>query len=104
MMPTPTVLEMAPRILRIYGLSYALLPFNIFATYFFQALMKPNISLAASVARGAVVSGVLILLLPVIAGGDNIWFAMLLTESLVAAFCAWHILRCTINLWRNVRK
>ena len=104
MMPTPTVLEMAPRILRIYGLSYALLPFNIFATYFFQALMKPNISLAASVARGAVVSGVLILLLPVIAGGDNIWFAMLLTESLVAAFCAWHILRCTINLCRKVRK
>ncbi len=104
MTPTPEVVAIAPGILRAYGISYLLLPFNIFATYYFQALMKPDLSLAASVARGAVVSGILILLLPVIAGGDNIWFAMLVTESLVAAFCAWHILRCTANLYRSVRK
>ena len=60
--------------------------------------MKPNISLAASVARGAAVSGVLILLLPVIAGGDSIWYAMLLTEGLVAVFGAWQMIKCTQSM------
>ena len=98
MTPTPTVLQIAPYILRTYGLSYILLPFNIFAAYYFQAMMKADIALIASVARGAVVSGILILLLPVIAGGDSIWYAMLLTEGLVAVFGAWQMIKCTQSM------
>jgi Na+-driven multidrug efflux pump len=45
MTPTAAVLEIAPFILRIYGLSYLLLPFNLFVTYYFQAMMKANISI-----------------------------------------------------------
>ena len=88
---TPAVAEIAPRILRIYGLSYLILPFNIFATYYFQAMMKPNISLTASIARGVVVSGATIMLLPVIFGPDSIWFAMLITELLMAVFGMYYI-------------
>ena len=90
---TPAVAEIAPRILRIYGLSYLILPFNIFATYYFQAMMKPNISLTASIARGVVVSGAAIMLLPVVLGADSIWFAMLITELVMAVFGMYYISR-----------
>ena len=42
MKPTTEILEMAPAIIRCYGLSFILLPLNIFSTYYFQALMKPK--------------------------------------------------------------
>lgn len=93
MTPTPSVLEIAPNILRIYGLSYLLLPFNIFATYYFQAVMKPNISMIVSLARGAVVSGALIILLPIIAGANNIWYSMLITEIVVAVYSTIYMVR-----------
>ncbi len=93
MEPTEVVLKIAPAIIRTYGLSFLILPFNIFSTYYFQAIMKPNISLIVSIGRGAVISGILILLLPVIAGADSIWLAMLITEAVVFAFVAWQMKR-----------
>lgn len=98
MNPTPSVVEIAPSILRAYGISYMLLPFNLFATYYFQAMMKPNISLIASLTRGAVISGALIMLLPMVFGADSIWYAMLITEIFVAVFCAIYMIRCTKEL------
>ena len=94
MNPTPSVMEIAPGILRAYGISYILLPFNLFATYYFQAMMKPSISMIASLARGAVVSGAMILLLPLIFGADSIWYALLITETLVAIYGVWHMIKC----------
>ena len=90
---TPAVAEIAPGILRAYGLSYLILPFNIFVTYYFQAMMKPELSLTASVLRGVVVSGVLIMVLPALLGPGSIWYAMLVTEVVMAAwgiFCMRH--------------
>ena len=91
---TPAVAGIAPRILRLYGLSYLLLPVNIFATYYFQAMIKPDCAMAISLARGAVISGVMILLLPVLFGPDSIWFAMLITEILVAVYGTVYMIRC----------
>lgn len=88
MTPTDAILAIAPTIIRRYGLSFLLLPFNIFSTYYFQALMKPGVSFVVSVGRGAVISGLLIYLLPVVAGADSIWFAMPLTEVIVAVYVA----------------
>jgi len=98
MTPTASVLKIAPGILRAYGISYILLPFNIFATYFFQAIVKSNISMVVSVARGVVISGGMILLMPMIAGSDSIWYAMLITEILVAAYGAWYMVKYTRKL------
>lgn len=86
MTPTEGILAIAPGIIRSYGLSFLLLPFNIFSTYYFQALMKPKTSFLVSVGRGAVISGILICLLPAAAGADAIWFAMPLTELIVAVY------------------
>ena len=86
MSPTEHILAIAPAIIRSYGLSFLLLPLNIFSTYYFQALMKPVTSFVVSVSRGAVISGILIFLLPAVFSGSAIWFAMPLTELIAAVY------------------
>ena len=95
MTPTPSVMAIGPNILRIYGLSYLLLPFNLFATDYFQSIMKPNLSMFASFSRGTVVSAAMIMLVPAFFGADNLWYSMLITELLVASFSLVHMVRCT---------
>lgn len=98
MTPTEEILAIAPNIVRSYGLSFLLLPFNIFSTYYFQALMKPSVSFLVSVGRGAVISGILIYLLPAAAGANAIWFAMPVTELIVAIAVAAAMLRYSRQL------
>ena len=86
MAPTDSILRIAPSIIRSYSISYLLLPLNIFSTYYFQAILRPATSFIVSVARGAVISGILILVLPAIASADAIWFAMPITELVVAVY------------------
>lgn len=88
MTPDAEILRIAPEIMGRYGLSFLLLPINIFSTYYFQALMKPGASFVVSVSRGMVISGALIFLLPVVAGADSLWFAMPVTELIVAVYVA----------------
>ncbi len=80
MNPTQQVLMIAPTIIRLYSISFVLLPFNIYATYYFQSTMKANIAFIIAVTRGVVISGGLILLLPLIASPNSIWLAMPITE------------------------
>ncbi|MDO4281292.1 MAG: MATE family efflux transporter [Peptococcaceae bacterium] len=86
MKPTDAILAMAPAIIRTYSLSFMLLPLNIFSTYYFQVLMKPRTAFIVSVSRGFVISGLLILLLPIVASPSAIWLAMPITELVVAFF------------------
>lgn len=95
MAPTPEILSMAPAIVRTYALSFLLLPFNIFSTYYFQAIIQPKAAFVVSVARGLVISGVLILTLPVLVSADAIWFAMPITELLAALYAAGAIRKYT---------
>ena len=97
MTPTQEVLQIAPTIIRCYGLSFLLLPFNIFSTYYFQAIMKPAYAFTVSVSRGLIISGILIFLLPAAAGANALWFAMPLTELLVAVYVAVMIMRSSKN-------
>ena len=98
MTPTDSILEIAPAIVRSYAISFLLLPLNIFSTYYFQALMKPTTSFSVSVSRGAVISGILIMLLPAIAPAESIWFAMPITELVVAIYVAVMMSRYTKQL------
>ena len=95
MSPTPAILTMAPAIIRTYALSFLLLPFNIFSTYYFQSILRPRAAFIVSVARGLVISGALILALPAVVGPDAIWFAMPVTELLTAVYTALAIRRYT---------
>lgn len=96
--PTPEILTIAPAIIRTYALSFLLLPFNIFSTYYFQAIMKPKAAFIVSVARGLVISGVLILVLPALVSADALWFAMPVTELLTALYTAAALRRYTRGL------
>ena len=98
MTPTESILQMAPAIIRSYGISFLLLPLNVFSTYYFQAILRPATSFVVSVARGAVISGALILLLPAIAPASTIWFAIPITELLVAVYVVAMMLRYTRRL------
>ncbi|MCI8285484.1 MAG: multidrug transporter MatE [Firmicutes bacterium] len=97
MTPTKEILKIAPAIIRCYGLSFLLLPINIFSTYYFQALLKPKASFIISVSRGLVISSVLIFILP-LTNDNNIWLTMPFTEVIVAIFAIVTMVRYTKRL------
>lgn len=98
MAPTESVLQIAPGIIRSYALSFLLLPLNIFSTYYFQAILKPRASFIVSISRGLIVSDLLILLLPAAFGGNALWFAMPITELVVAIYVVYTMIRFTTSL------
>jgi len=98
MTPTDSVLSIAPTIFRIYGLSFLILPLNIFSTYYFQSLLKPAASFCLSLARGIVLSGILIMVLPLIFGATSLWAAMPVTEVVVAIVVVILMVKFTKNL------
>lgn len=95
MSPTEAILAIAPAIMRKYGISFLLLTLNVFSTYYFQSLMKPGTAFVVSVSRGVVISGIFIMLLPAISVPDAIWFAMPITELLVAVYVVVNMIKCT---------
>ena len=95
MSPTETILSIAPAMIRTYALSFLLLPFNIFSTYYFQAIMQPRAAFLVSVMRGLLIIGALILLLPGMLGPNALWLAMPITELATAVYAAWAMARHT---------
>lgn len=95
MKPTDNVLTIAPYIIRVYGASFLLLPFNLFSTYYFQSILQTKVSLVVSLMRGIIISGFLVIILPVIAGAQSLWYSMVATEVIVAVYVTWQILKCT---------
>lgn len=89
---------LAVAIIRTYAMSFLLLPLNIFSTYYFRAIMKPKAAFVVSVARGLVISGILILLLPVLAGETSLWLAMPITELIVMIYVVARIRKYTKRL------
>ena len=95
---TDEILNMTPAIIRSYSLSFILLPLNIFSTYYFQALIKPKTAFIVAVSRGCVVSGVLIMTLPLMTGAGSLWFTMPITELIVSAYAIFSIVKYTKQL------
>lgn len=95
---TPGVLEIAPTIIRIYATSFLLLPFNIYSAYYFQSIMHARAALWLAVARGLVISGGLILLLPLIFKATGLWIAMPITDAITFAATLFLTIRYTKTL------
>lgn len=81
---TPSVLAIAPGILRRYCIGFLFAPFTLFATYYFQSILKAKVSMGISLARGLIVGAVMLYALPVIFGAESIWFATPIAEVSVA--------------------
>ena len=88
MKTNPAIDEIAPYAIRIYAMSFILLPINVFTTYYFQAIMRPAVSLFVSLLRGIAFSALFIMVLPLIFGGQSLWFVMPLNELLTFIFSA----------------
>ena len=86
MTPTENVLKIGPEIIRAYALSFLILPFNLFSTYYFQSVLQTKISLIVSLMRGIVLSGIMVMILPMIWNPDAIWYSMVITEIIVAVY------------------
>ena len=104
MEPTPEIYEIAPAIIRTYAISFILLPFNIFSTYYFQSILQPKKSFVVSVMRGLVISSALILLLPLIAPKNSIWLTMPITEAIVTVYVVISVISCTRSLENKIAK
>lgn len=81
---TDSVLAIAPGIMRKYGIGYLFVPFTLFATYYFQSILKARVSLGISLSRGLIVGAVMLYILPIFFGADSIWFATPIAEIAVA--------------------
>lgn len=86
MATTPSVLEMAPKIIRIYSVTYLFLGINVLSTYYLQSIMKDTASMIIAVFRGIVISGSLLFTLPIFLGLTGVWLAIPITEFLVMIF------------------
>lgn len=95
---TDSVLAIAPAILRKYGIGYLFAPFTLFATYYFQSILKARTSMEISLSRGLIIGGVMLYVLPAFFGADSLWFAMPVAEISVAVVTALLMQRFTQKL------
>lgn len=85
MKTTPETERIAPPIFRVFALSFLLMPCNVFLLYYFQAVLHATSAGIMALLRGMLLSGLLAFALPILFGGQAIFFALPLTELLV--FC-----------------
>lgn len=78
--PTPEILTISIPAVKIYFISFLILPINIFATTYFQSVMKPKFSFTITLLRGLIICSVLVLILPKLFGLTGIWAVIPITE------------------------
>ena len=83
MSPTPETFAVAGRVIRPYGIVYLFMAVNVTATYYLQSTLQARRGTVISLLRGLIVSGALILLMPLAFGIDGIWWAMPAAECFV---------------------
>lgn len=80
---TPETLAAAGSVIRPYSTVYLFMAVNVTATYFLQSTLRAKQATAVSLLRGLIVSGGMILLMPLAFGMTGIWYAMPAAELLV---------------------
>ncbi len=71
-------------LLRKYFLCFLFVPFNVFASYYLQAVKEVKASVTVSALRGFLVSGLFVYIFPSLLGADSIWFVMAAAELATA--------------------
>ena len=90
---TPEVLALAPVIVRTYFLTFLFMGVSVISTYYLQSIMKARMSALIALLRGAVLSGLLLIVLPLFIGIQGVWWAMPAAECLVALMAACYLRR-----------
>ena len=80
--PTKEILAMSQQAIRIYFSGFFVMGITMFIIGYFQATLKPLLSLALCLARGCVFCIIFVYVLPPLIGDIGIWMAMPLAELL----------------------
>ena len=88
---TPEVLAAAPGIIRPFFILFLFLGINVLATYYLQSMMHGTMSMVIAVLRSVVISGALLFLFPANVGLAGVWFAMPVSELIVALIAIGYI-------------
>ena len=78
------VLEVGPRIIRLYSLSLLVVSFCLVCNYYFQSTLKRGACVIISMLRGLVFPITFVFTIPLIFGYDYIWLAVPIGEALTA--------------------
>lgn len=90
---TSDVIQAAPIIFRLFFLLFVPSGISVLSIYYLQSTMRPKMSMVVSVLKGIVVSGLLILVLPIFFGINGVWIAMPCSELLVSIVAIYFIMR-----------
>ena len=88
-----SLFDMTRRGFRLYGLSFLICGFNIFASSFFTALNNGAVSAAISFLRTLVFQITVVLVLPLLLGIDGVWLAVTAAEGMTLIVTATFFIR-----------
>ncbi len=80
--PTPSIMELAPRAVKICCIAFFAMTINIFIINFYQSVLKPNYALIICMLRGLILNIIFVEFLPLIYDVNGIWLTMPSTEFL----------------------
>lgn len=80
--PTEEILLMAIPAIHLYFLSFIAGEWNIMCGTYFQAVVKPKLSLLITLLRGVILNSIFVFLLPAVLGVNGIWLVVTVSEFL----------------------
>ena len=92
---TPEIVEAAPDIIRPFFLLFLFLGITVLSTYHLQSTMNGTMSTILAVLRSVVISGILLLTLPLYLDIQGVWIAMPISELIVAIIALVYIQKRT---------
>ena len=84
LVPTEQIIAMAVPAIKLYFVSFVISEWNIICGTYFQAIVKPKLSLMITVMRGVVLNSILVFVLPAMFGVSGIWVVVTVSEVMTA--------------------
>ena len=97
---TPELSAIAQKAISVYFIAFLFMGMNLFATYFYQSILKPRGSLVISLLRSVFLSCALILILPLFFGLNGIWMVMPCSEAITLAV-TFLLMKIYIREWKS---
>lgn len=89
LVPTEQIISMAVPAIKLYFVSFVISEWNIICGTYFQAIVKPKLSLMVTLLRGIALNSILVFILPIIFGVNGIWAVVTVSEIVTAAIAGW---------------
>ena len=89
LVPTEQIIAMAVPAIKLYFISFVISEWNIICGTYFQAIVKPKLSLLITLLRGVILNSVLVFILPAVFGVNGIWMVVTVSEVVTAIVVVW---------------